>query len=184
MKDKRTIIVKYDMKKEEVMYENLNEIVSGFIKVGADFELVLIDENNIIVSSFNTIVNKYIADCKKEERPLCVYPKLIKEFIVNLMKYNNSRRDIIALSNDESKIPMDIIAPNQNNFVIFLPKELINEEKYRELLGLGPDYLKGGLPLETIFEYVLAPFYLFLYKYDLFDDEKNNDLSTYMYGLH
>lgn len=49
MKDKRTIIVKYDMKKEEVMYENLNEIVSGFIKVGADFELVLIDENNIIV---------------------------------------------------------------------------------------------------------------------------------------
>ena len=185
MKNKKTMIVKLDWKNQKVLNENLNFIVSDFIKRNVDFELVLIDaENYVIDSNINTIVNQYIADCKKTKMPLAVDYKLISEFIVNLMKYNKEQTASPLIISDQDKTSFDIIAPNKKSFRVDIPSNILSSIKYEDLMNLGPDYVLGGLSTDIIFNYVLSPFYWFLYRNDLLNDEKYGCLNNYQFGLH
>ncbi len=76
--------------------------------------------------------------------------RLINEFIVKLMKHNKEPSAELNIENHDD-IYFDIISPNG---IVF---ELISEHKKRY-------YFNGELPVETIFNYVLPPFYWFLYK--------------------
>ena len=180
MKNKKTMIVKIDWKEQKILNENLDIFVNECIKRDIDFELVFIDEDYVIDSNINIIVNKYIEDCKKEKKPLAVFSQFITLFIQNIIKLFCEREAI----DSEKYVSIDILTPNKNYFIVDIPKENISKEKQENLLHLGPDYLKGSLPVETIFNYILAPFYYFLYKNNLLDNEEYNDLANYMYGLH
>lgn len=184
MKNKKIMIVKIDWSKQKVLNdERLDLIVSDFIARNVDFELVLIDaENYIIDSNINVIVNKYIADCKKEKKPLAVKYNNISLFIVNTMKHNAAAGWFIKP--DEKDVSFKVIAPDGKSFCVDIPKRYISDDRYQDLMNLGPDYIEGGLSTDVIFNYVLAPFYWFLYKCDLLNAEDYNDLCNYKFGLN
>lgn len=185
MKNKKTMIVKIDLSKQKVLNENLDRIVNDFIERNIDFELILIDVEYVIDSNINTIVNKYILDCKKENRPLVVGYKSISLFIENLMKFNRKMTVSPLVKVDEEKIPIDIITYDKKMyFCVDIPKDIISSEKQEELIASGQNYISGGLSNNVIFDYVLAPFYWFLYNNDLLNNEKYCDLWKYTFGLH
>ena len=184
MKNKKTMIVKIDLNKQKVLNENLDAIVTNFIKTGVDFELVLIDAENLIIdSNINTIVNQYIADCKNPNKPLAIEGKLVKEFIENFMKYNKAMSSAKPAPTADI-ITIDVIAPTKKSFIVDIPANIVDSKKFADLMNFGPDYLMGGLSTEVIINYVLIPFYWFLYKNDLLNDAKCGDLSKYKFALH
>ncbi len=184
MKNKKTMIVKVDWDKLKVLNENLDFIVSNFIKMNADFELVLIDaENYVIDSNLNTIVNQYISDCKKTNKPLAVDCKLTSEFIVKLMGYIKEETMGSSNASKQGKTTIEIFITQERSFRANIPNEFFDEEMKENFLALGVDRIMGGLPKEIIFDYVLIPFYWFLYKNDLLNDKEYGDLRNYNFGL-
>lgn len=185
MKNKKTMIVKIDWNEQKVLNKNLNFIVTNFIKRGVDFELVLLDaENYVIDSNINAIVNQYILDCKKTKKPLAVDCNLLSEFIENLMKYNIWQTTNPLIVSNQDDVSLDIIAPNQKSFFVEIPSNLLTGIKLGELMTLGPDFVEGNLSNDVIFNYILSPFYWFLYTHDLLNDEKYGSLNNYQFGLH
>ena len=105
--------------------------------------------------------------------------------IENLMKFNRKMAVNTFVEVDEKEIPIDIITYDKKMyFCVDIPKDIISSEKREELIALGPDYISGGLSNNVIFDYILAPFYWFLYKNDLLNNEKYCDLCKYTFGLH
>ncbi len=186
MKNKKTMIVKIDWDKQKVLNENLDFIVSDFIKKGIDFELVLIDaENYVIDSSINTIVNQYIADCKKTSTPLAVDYRAVSKFIENYMMYNKkmATSKTFWVHPQPEEMSIQVVAPTGKSFKVCIPRNSLSDDKIQDLTYLGADYIKGVLSTEIIFNYVLSPFYWFLYQNDLLNDEKYNDLGNYKFGF-
>ena len=180
MKNKKTYIVNIDFENKEILDGNFEGIIEGFIQYGVEFQLQLIDKSNIIDLHINTIVNEYVKHCKMTDnkRPIVVNIRLLKEFIVNLLDLTSKTPQ----REQEDKYDIDIIAPDGRTFRAYIPKQYL-EKRYEELLGLGPDWIEGGLDTRVIFDYVLPNFYMFLFHNDLFDNEKFINLSKYKFGL-
>ena len=185
MRNKKTMLVKIDWDTGKVLSEYLDSTASFCVENNVDFEVVLIEaETGIIDSNINTIANRYIADCRKEVKPLGVDCKRVKNFIENVMQYNRKMTESVLMTQDPDRTPIDFIAPNGRAFLAEIPSAVFSEDRIENLKYLGPDYVAGGLPLNVLFDDVLSAFYWFLYKNDLFDDEKCNDLMKYRFGLH
>lgn len=162
-----------------MLKDDLDDIVTACVEPNIDFELLLIDAESLMIDShINTIVNQYIADSKKANRPLVVTYKAVKEFAENFMKYTNS----VPTGLPTDKI--DIIAPNKRCFGAELPQGILSREKVDDLMHLGPDHVPGNLPDDVLFDYVLSPFYLFLFKNDLLNNDEYGNLVNYQFGMH
>lgn len=183
MRNKQTYVVKYDADEQKILDENFEEILNNLIVYNADFELLFINNLNIIQSSITTMVNRYISDGKKDNKPYCINIKRTSEFIKNLFKFLYTNTGLFKVM-DPKICELDVIAPNSNYFTVEIPKKNIGKGEYYMLRRLGKDYIKGRISNELIFEYVLPAFYVFMFQYDLFDDERCNDIGNYKIGLH
>lgn len=185
MKNKKTYIVKIDWEKKEILDEKFELIIEGFTQTGVDYQLQLIDINNVMDLHINTIVNEFIKHCKMEDnkKPIVVNIRLLKAFIVNLLKlFSISQSTIVSQQDVENNYPVDIIAPNRMSFRVNIPKKYLSD-RYDEMIAMGADWLMGSFDDNVLIDYVLPSFYLFLFKNDLFEDEKCIDLAKYKFGL-
>lgn len=187
MKNKKTYIVKIDWEKKEILDEKFELIIEGFTQTGVDYQLQLIDINNVMDLRINTIVNEFIKHCKMADnkKPIVVNIRFLKVFIVNLLKlFSSSQSPMVLLSQQEieNNFPVDIIAPNRMSFRVNIPKQYLSG-RYDEMIAMGPDWLMGSFDDNVLIDYVMPSFYLFLFKNDLFEDEKCIDLAKYKFGL-
>ena len=183
MKNEKTYVVKISCKDAKILDENFDSIMDYLIGLNTITRLYLIDETNVVDLHINTIVNKYISDCKLDAntRPLAVDGKKVGQFIINLLKYIQTAGNFYTPPEDT--IAFDIINSKRQYFYVYIPNKYFSKDKYDDLFNLGPDYISAKLSGDIIFEYVLPAFYIFLFKNDLLDDPKSNNLSNYMIGL-
>ena len=71
----------------------------------------------------------------------------------------------------------------QKDELIISEGELITDEKYKEFLGLGPDYIIGNLTPAQMFRYFVAPLYMEMAKADVLDVEEFKKIGNYQMGL-
>ena len=182
MLNSKKYVVKVDYQAKVILDDHFDEVIDTFLQREVEFELILIDTNNIIDLNINTIVNQYIHDSQKENPPLCVGISDLKQFILNMLKLLSGERprneDIF-----KTIYPYDIIC-GRASFKVHLPENCISEKKVEELRVLGPDYIQLVLSDSAVFQYILPEFYLFLFRYDLMDNDRYNDLRKYTIGLH
>lgn len=178
MRNKTTYVIKINTLENKILNEDFDKVLNMFINQNIDFEVVLLDEFNIINSLYNTIVNEFILRCKKEENkdPNCYNLLKLKDFILNLIKIYQK----VPLVEDGYEF--DVCMGNRY-FKVLLPKEIISDKMHNDFLFYGRDTILI-IRRKDIFNYILPYFYNYLYIYNHLDDESYNDINKWQIGLH
>ena len=101
----------------------------------------------------------------------------VKQYIKAMMTTGNDDR--------EDAYTMEAFYDAGNGYIVaqvYLPKTRMSEEKYKEYIYQGADYLIGSLTVGEIFTYVLAPVYQKLAQCGLLDNAAYKDFSKYKIG--
>jgi hypothetical protein len=193
MENRKVYFVKYNYENKEIIDENFDAVMTQLIYSNDPFEVCFLNEYNIADSAINSIINKYISDCKKpgEVRNFAVgfnidlkryneFPSYVRRLLKGLITYYE---DFHYLRNSDDYYLFDVFL-KYSGFKVLIPKKLVSEEEYNKFLYMGPDYLFGCfLFTDQIFEYIIPGYYKFLFENDLFDDQSYEKLSSYHIGL-
>ena len=188
MKDTRIYNVNIDIKNAKILDENFESQLQTFINNKMfdkyNFKLVFID-NNIISEKFNWAVNKFVEEFMKEEGPFANPSggaKLIERFITGLCNLKNGN---LKSGPDTVSIEVFHTKDRYKNkyFRVYFPKGIISEERYNNLMVLGPDWIFGEFSYDVLMDYVYPALFWFLYEEDEMNNEEYLDFKKYMFGL-
>ena len=149
----------------------------------------IIDQNGITDSAINEIAERYFTSCTDKNDKTCpilytedasVFCHYAKLFLQDLFTFCFRDRGLPA---DDEHYKMDVLKTNAWSFRASIPKKLIPDDRYNNLMALGPDYLSSVLSPEDIFRYVVPQFFFSLCEGDKFDDPAVSHLNSYMIGL-
>lgn len=148
---------------------------------------VLIDKHGIANSKINEVVGKFLRVCQEQDlNHYCPYTKkdhfqsfapLFRAFLNNLFHSFSEPTDNL----------FDVFINQYSGeyFKVSIPSEHCPEDKYNNLLYLGPDGLFAKFSPQVVFDYVYPRFLLYLFDTDRLDaDSKETDLLKYNIGLH
>ena len=187
-KDTKTLNVNIDIKNAKILDENFDELlkehVNNMIMKRYDLKLNFID-NNIVSDEFNWAVNKYVSLVTKNEGSFANknYLSLIPRFskgLCNIFNRNN-------VGNYFDKVIIEIFYMCENAigkyFRAYLPEGIISQERYNNLMVLGPDNLAGEFSLDVEVDYIFPALFCFLYEYEEQDNDKYLDYGMFQFGL-
>ncbi len=207
-KKKYIINFKVNEKYELELPEEFNSIIFELIRYSRkrsfnsnlkqcyEYELVFVDEHNIIENRLNFLVEWYIKECLKDlrERNFAVTfnsefyknPELFFESLRNFINYSYKAILIedckIYSTYPEDQDLFDVIL-SENYFKVFIPKDLVSEHKYNSFMLLGKDYLLGSFEPFIIEKYILPHYLMYAFLNDKLDDQ-TFDLKKAEIGLH
>lgn len=177
----------------EILDENFDQTLISLAGKPESLKVILLFETGVINERFNEVVNHFIQEELSENNPrrdkVTLLPRRVRTFM-------NDYIDAIMHFNDRYQsnnwVTFDVFTwlkredgtDFQFSFYAFLPADSVSKEKNESFRSLGPDYLYGAFPLETIDRYVLPCFYRELAKYGLWDNPEANSLNKYQIGLH
>lgn len=210
MKFKKKYIIKYKIndKYELELPDNFNSIIFELARYSRrksfnsnlsdcyKYELIFVDEDNLIESRLNFLAEWYIKECLKDRHERNFAVTFNSDFVRDPQYFLNCLRNFINYSykailiedckiyqnNPEDMHLFDVLLSN-NYIKVFIPKDLVSKEAYEEYIGLGPDYLMGAFYPNAIEEYILPHYLMFLLLNDKLDEEEYN-LKDARIGLH
>ena len=150
-----------------------------------DFEISCLFDGFVIDYNFDKALNTFLNDISNEDNLFNYifkskdFTKHIKHFIVNC--YGSSAN--INNCDENNSHLMEAFLYSDFYFRFTLPKTIITQEKFREFIGLGPEYLLGSLHTDEIFSYIVSHLYASLSENGLLDREELKDYGKYQYGL-
>ena len=194
MKDVRTYNVRLDIKNKQILNENfeetLKELVNLKLKDKCDFKLNCID-SDMSSEVFNNVVNLYVEEVLKEKgsfadrvnavaniqrfiKGLCNYMIVLKQKSIGLLEYNDVQIIELFRLND------NYIG---KYFRVYLPKGTILPGRYKNLMVLGPDHLKGEFSQDVELDYIFPALFWFLYEVGEYANASYLRYEYYMFGL-